>query len=534
MQVVAHAILVLSGCSSQEPMPPSAQTDTPLVLYLREAVPEDGTTFGRVTSTRQDLGSMSTIPPPKPENRLCGDVVAFDSVMEAPAEGLHVREVAYQLWWFAGSGRGGLSLNAPGLPEGFAQLPISSDHPEPAANEQGYWLVDARVPVDVRLSPEQLTQLYLTLDTANATVKVATCPARLSTVVLNPAPATANAAFDPSSPACLQPLERDPVPPRTEPRPVPEPERELGLRSVEGELVLTDEVVIQRGDLSVVGTLRLDGATLILAPDPATGRAARVEIERGATLEVLADSLITAPDPNAGYHIHVSRDTSLRMEDSTVQLGGAIRTEADGRLLPTRSALWLESPRPTVQGCSFLRNLVALEIETDSAQIASNHFEGNATAIQGRMASSVVRGNDSYRDGTFLLLDDGSQSWWIEGNQVEHQWDYAVWARAPVEGHRIVQNRFIDGYKGISVAQGSRDLQVSGNELTSCVGGLEIPHDPSHRIEDNRVGESSASACRGAEAGDDRRLEVVDGRPAAGDPPEAADRRRRAETVAGR
>ncbi len=451
--------LLLVGCTPEP---------GPVALYLRQGRPGPAVRFGRVDVNSNDFGSLSTEPPAAGEDRSCGSVVAFGA-----AEGLvrpdtlHVREVLYQLWWYAGSGRGQLGLNAPGLPGPFASLPVVASGllAGNAPRGAGYSLAQARLPVDLELSGEQLDGLYLSLDVGGASVKVASCAAAPSLVILNPSPAFDAGAWS-QAPSCLPPnlaLEL----PSVDAIPAPTWERELEQGGVVESLALEGEAVLHRGDLEVRGELTLVGARLVLAPDGA-GAPPRVLLRPGASLRLSAGAELTAQGPLTGFHLRAEPGSRVEILDSAVRWGGFLRLGDDGRVLPTEVALDLETADVVLRGSRFEGNIVALRLSGGGALIEGNAFARNATAIEARGAGGRVVDNHSYGDGLFLRLDHRSAGWQVLDNTLSYSLDMALWLDGDGAQHTVRGNAIVDANAGIAVTERGDYAVIEDNRVRTC------------------------------------------------------------------
>ena len=482
--------LALAGCTR----PP----DT-LLFYLRQGRPGPAVQFGRVDVDSNDFGSLSLEAPTRGEDRSCGSVVAFGAAegLDLPPR-LEIHEVLYQLWWYSGSGRGQLGLNAPGLGEPFASLPVvdvgllgAEGH-----REAGYSLAQVRVPVDQALTAEQLAGLYLSLDVGGASVKVATCPIRPSLVVLNPEEGVEPPAWGTvSSPNCLPPTLAL-VPPPAEPFASPRWDRELdGDVSIEG-LSLVDEAVLHRGYLEISGELVLEGATLVLAPG-AGGEPPQVVLAPGASLVLREGSVLVAKSPSTGFHLRAEAGSRVEIVDSTVRWGGFLRLRDDGRVTPTEVALDLEGPDAVVRGSRFEGNIVAMRLSGGGAVVEGNTSARNATAIEARGQSGRVAGNHSDADGLFLRLDRSSSGWEVQDNTIQHSLDMGLWLDGSGEQHTVRGNSILDANAGIAVTDRGEYAIVENNRVRTCrypVVRHGLEPDPSI-LEGNTLEQSSYEGC---------------------------------------
>jgi hypothetical protein len=453
--------LALVGCTR----PPDS-----LVLFLRQGRPGPAVRFGRVDVDSNDFGSLSLDPPSAGEDRSCGSVVAFGAAegLELPPR-LELREVLYQLWWYSGSGRGQLGLNAPGLGEALASLSVVDvgllgveGH-----REAGYSLAQVRVPVDQALTADQLAGLYLSLDVGGASVKVATCPVRPSLVVLNPAedfepPAWATL----SSPGCLPPTLAL-TPPPAEPFAAPRWDRELDQGVSMDSLSLAGEAVLHRGDLEIGGELSLEGATLVLAPG-ADGEPPRVVLAPGASLVLREGSQLVAKSPSTGFHLRAEAGSRVEIVDSTVRWGGFLQLRDDGRVTPTEVALDLEGADAVVRGSRLEGNIVALRLSGGGATVEGNRFSRNATAIEGRDSGGRVVGNHSDADGLFLRLDHSSAGWVVQDNTIQHSLDMGLWLDGAGAQHTVRGNHILDANAGIAITDRGDYAIVEDNRVRTC------------------------------------------------------------------
>lgn len=525
----------LAACSSPEEGSPKEELEavppaggeSPQVFYLRQEPPAAGIPLFRVNLSAVDAGSLSTRPPRMAEDRSCGSVVAFgmdpEELEEAgPVGPVHVREVLYRIWWYAGTGRGTFALNAPGLPGAFGELAVAAGDAEPgrAVADQGYLRTTARIPVDQELDAGQVAGLYLTLDVAGASVKVATCPHQASLVVLNPRPAGSGRDADGDGVSDREEWERgrDPYrgeedlrsclpdlevlrPPPPAPLPdVPEPEETWSAERVTGERHWFGRRLLHTGDLEVQGTLALDGTTLVLGADPETGEAPEIRVQPGGTLVLTGGSLLVPQRPALGFHMAVVEGARLRVEGAAFHYGGAIQLGEAGRVLPQVAALAVRSEGVLVKDATFRNCLLALDLEGDQARVLESRFEGNGTAIRISGRGARVAGNTSLRDGLFLLLDRHAQGARIIDNEARWSLDMALRVAGREPGtapHEIAGNRFRDVNLGIQAGPAARGDRIRGNTVTACRYGLvmestETARDLRHA---NTLALSDSAAC---------------------------------------
>ncbi len=496
----------------------------PLVLYLHQALPPEHVQFSRVNRRASDFGSLSPHPPEGPEDRSCSTVVAFGAAQGAtPAEGMHVHEVLYRVWWFSGSGRGSFSLHVPGIEGGLAPLPVSvfeGERPRPG----GYALAKGRVPVDRWLDGEQLRQLVLTLDVAQAAVRIPTCAARRSMIVLNPPSDEALAgrdkdhdghddldelleslrdpfASDPESVDCLGETDalRLPV---TQPIRLPRPDRRLNTAAIRESMVIQDEVVAHAGDLAIASELRLERATLLLEPDPDTGKPPKVTVSAGGSLKILAKSTLAAPDSRVGFHVLVDPDATLEMSDCTVANGGFIALDAQGRVGVETAAIYSTANHTRVLHCDLAQNLMALSLIGDDARVEHNRFRRNGTGVLLSGSGATVSSNRSLGDGIFLTFDARSSGNLVRDNEVHSSADAAVRIRPADPPNQLLDNRMLDVNVGINLlpaeppgAEGR--FEVKGNTVRSCRQSMTSPPgwDLAPFEADNTLERSTDSAC---------------------------------------
>ncbi len=454
--------LALAGCTAPESGP------EPLVLYLREGRPGPAVQFGRVDINSNDFGSLSRQPPTAGEERSCGSVVAFGSQagLQRP-EQLRVHEVLYRLWWYSGSGRGQLGLNAPGPGGPLAAVPVVDPVIEGTGGrrEDGYALVDLRVPVDVTLTGEQLDALYLSLDVGGASVKMATCPVRPALVALNPGEAPSLPGWaEPEAPSCLPPtLALSPEPVEAPASPAPARELETG-GSVQ-DLALEGEHVSHSGDLELRGELSLSGGSLTLRP-AADGTPPRVLVRSGATLR-LTDAVLAASQARDGFHILAESGSRVELRGATVAQGGFIRLGDDGRVLPTEVALDIRGAAE-IRDTEFHGNVVALRLSGPSPVVTGSSFARNGTAIEAQGGGGLVQGNESTADGLFLRLDRGSSGWQVLDNRIAQSLDMALWLDGRAPQHQVSGNTIIDANAGIAVTDRGDYAVIEDNRVRTC------------------------------------------------------------------
>ena len=506
-----------SGCRGQG--------DAPVVLYLREPQPVSNS-FQRVNLGSRDLGTLGLQPPVGGEVRSCGSVVAFASSWDPPSEGLYLDEVLYRVWWTSGNRRGSFALSAPGLDRAIAQLPVAATpnvHPSPP-REQGYVLTTARVPVGRQLSQEQLAGLMLSVDVAGASVAVVTCPRRASLLVLNPPSPQRMAALDSDGDGMSDADEwadfrRDPYrvegpardggclppnealrPPTLPPAPaLPPVDRVLESLHDVDTLRFSHETVLVRGDLCVHGSLVLHDASLLLAPDAHVDRAPQVVIASGASLVVEAGSLVMSTDLACGYHLLVEQGASLSLSDSRFVHGGCITLDADVRLRPGSSALSVWADDARIQGCSFINNLVALELGGRGAELRDNDFQGNATAVLVLGGGGSVTANRSVADGVFVYVDAPSGGWELRDNEARWTLDVAFRLQSRSSHNRIIGNHVLAASAAVDIGAGARDNRISDNRFLTCKSVVQAQEEVlgANVLEDNLSTRSEDPACRG-------------------------------------
>lgn len=501
-------LALLLGCSSAPSGPPER------VLYLREALPADGSGFGRVNPRAYDLGSLSTSPPDRMEIRACGDVVAFAGAGAVLAdEQLQVDEVLYRVWWYSGVGRGVFSLWTPEQGGGLARAAVSScavstDDP---AHEAGFFRSVLRVPVGRTLSGRDLAQLHVLLDVASAQVIVGSCPGRASLVVLNP-PSDAvlrerdsdgdgrsdydelYGTGDPWRPddagACLR--HADPVaalpscaaPALDDPRAGP-------VGELSDQQLWSGEVVRVEGTLTVRGRLRLEGATLVLAPGP-SGRAG-IEVLPGGVLEVVDGSALVAEDPAEGFSLLAREGSRLRLVDSRIDHPGHI--ELDPRGNAERAGVVVSTRDAEIRGNTVRFGLSAFEILADGVVLEGNRLEHDGTGVLVRGADVVLRGNTAVGGGVFVQVDDTGHRTRIEGNRVERTVDTAIAVRGGARGVVIVDNQLIDVHRALELG-GARPLELRGNTLQSCLRQTLPEPGEGLLVADNQVARPNPERCR--------------------------------------
>lgn len=484
------------------------------VLYLHEALPADGSSFGRVNPRTYDLGSLSTSPPQGMEIRACGDVVAFAGAAGVlPDEALEVREVLYRVWWYSGVGRGVFSLWAPDQGGGLGRLAVSSCAVpvQDPAHEQGFFRTLARVPVGRTMTGRDLAQLHLLLDVASAQVVVGSCPGRASLMVLNPPPDEVLAARDSDGDGetdlaelrgggdpwraedgapCLEHADPVVVPPLC-------PAPDVGAARAGPTGVLADaqtwkgEVVRVEGRLEVRGHLRLEGTTLLLAPDR-SGRAG-LEVVSGGTLEVVEGSVIAAVDPAEGFSLRARPGSTLRLLDSRFDHAGHIELDAQGNA--DRPGLVVETADAELRGNTIRWSLSALELLAGGLVVEGNTLEHTGTGVLVRAPDVVVRGNHATGGGVFVQVDEGAHRARIEDNVVERVVDTAIAVRDGAQEVVIRGNQLLDVHRALEL-RGARPIQVRDNLIRPCLKQDFPTWEPGLVVEGNTIARPAPGACR--------------------------------------
>jgi predicted secreted protein len=506
---------LLVGCTEPPPPPPAP-------LYLRQRVPREREAFRRVNPEASDLGTFDSLPPTAPEERSCGDVVAFTFDAEAPSPGTQrVEEILVRVWWYGGVGRGTIALSSPASELLLAQAPVTIG--TDATTTGGYGMSLLRLPVGRDLPEDQLAGLYLTLDSANSAVKIATCPGQRSLLLLNPPSDAELAAADSDGDGMndleelrqgRDPWDRDPppglclppvgtvTPPAIPPPPeLPTGGERLGLSRLEDERAVRDGVLRHAGDLLIAGSLRLEGSWLILEPDPTTGMAPTVKVDRGAEL-VLSGATIAPSEERRGYRVVVDPEAKLVLEDSTVLWGGSLVLDDRGYPAASGTAFQIAGDDRTVRGNRFVGNLNALRMYGEGTAVLDNRFEGNGLDIFVEGARGRVVGNSSEGSGSFLRLDctetrPGQEGWRVEDNTVRWWIDTALVSQHSRASHLLKGNRLLDGNEAIDLEQGGPRHRLEDNELVTCRG----QQDPfttalsGHELEGNRWRRSTHEGC---------------------------------------
>jgi hypothetical protein len=510
--VIALASLSLLACQPRQPaLPP--------VLYLRQQLPSGEASFGRVNPSAVDLGTVLPEPPPRPEDRSCGDVVAFafEPGLDPQAR-YQVDEILVRLWWYGGAGRGAAALVLPEEQQILDQVPVATTEETTRPEWERYALLLHRFELGRELSGAQLNSMFLTLDSSNAAVRIATCPALRSLVLFNP-PSDVEldrmdrdgdgmsdgeelregrdpTQQDPAAEPCLVPvgtvrLVEEPALPTLPPRGglLPDPH-------IQDERRVVGEVLHHYGDLTVSGTLSLEDSWLILEPDPLTEQPPTLWVRPGASLTLQGGGL-ASPDPRWGFHVNAMEGSTLRIQDSTLLHGGFLQLQPSGHPSPTAAALLIQAEEAEIVGNTFAGNLLAVVDQGVRTRIEGNRFLRNGTALWSDGEDGLLRGNTSVGDGTFVRLDGRASGWRIEENTVSRWIETAIVLGPSQRPHQVLDNRLREGNRPLGLPHQGAAHEVRGNLFESCWEPklLQQENTAAHRLEDNRWAKSAYEGC---------------------------------------
>lgn len=485
--VLIYALSIL-GCSG-EPEP-----TRPHVLYLREALPQDGSTFPRINPEQWDLGSLSREPPAGDEVRFCGDVVAFASDQSLFKEPLYVDEILVRVWWRSGTGRGRFALWIPDI-EGDIGATFEAACERPEGNPRmvsGMHLTTFRADVERTLSPEQLAQLHLLIDVAGASVAVGSCSGQASMLILNPPSQTTLSGWDSDGDgrsdldelsgitnpliadldaARCPPLDEFPAPLTSGVAPLPETEP---LPSVLPSAALTGQYH-HTGWLEVRAPLVLDGATLIFHPDE-EGRAG-IEVHPGGSLTVNAARL-AAGDPGRGFAIHSHLGSTITMRDAVVDHPGTLTVSNAGRV--DQQGMRLQSDDVTITGTVFRHGLSVLQLGGARPRVEGCTFLGNGTSVMVSGEGARIHNNTSEHDGNFVFIDHSARDVQITGNHILRSIDRSIFIKDGAEGVTVEGNTINLSRYGV-VNAGASDTHYVGNTIRYCRDPF-LPAEPSPEI----------------------------------------------------
>ncbi len=508
----ALATLALGAC---DPPPPPL----PSVLYLRQQIPSGETMFPRVDPSMVDVGTVGPDPPGSPEDRSCGDVVAFGFEPGLdPQARFQVDEILVRVWWYGGAGRGAAALVLPGEERVLDQVAIAATDETMRPEWERYSLLLHRFEIGEELSGAQLNSLFFTLDASNAAVRMPTCPALRSLMLLNPPPGEELERLDSDGDGMRDGEElregRDPraVDPPAEPCLVPvgtvRPPEDLAAPTLppRGGLLPDERIDDQRhiqgqvlhhyGDLDITGALVLEDSWLILEPDPISGRPPTVRVREGGSLRLLRGGL-ASPDPRWGFHVSTEKGSTLEIRDSAVLRGGFLKLLPSGHPGPTTAAIMIGGANAILEGNTFAHNLIAISDTGARTRIASNRFLRNGTALWAGGDEGLLQDNTSEGDGTFVRLDGAARDWTVQGNTVRWWTETALVAGESRGSHRITDNRLMDGNRPLSLRHDGAVHELRGNHFGSCWKVADLQERPfeHHRMEDNHWERSQSEAC---------------------------------------
>jgi len=467
----AALALLAAGCSAQTG---ARSGDDATVLYLREAVPAQGSSFDWVGTVTRDLGTLSPEPPASLERRSCGSVIAFAATPGTiPGASVVLDDVLVNVWWATGNQRAWLHLGAPGVTGALADAPLIAAPTGDPRRAGAYTQSTVRLPVGRTLERQQLDGLYLAIEATSAMVRMATCDAQPSMLVLNPADEVVLGGAVPGTPEdCLSSLVEFTAPAFERPT-LPTPGGRLDLSDVDDELLIEGEVLSQRGALVVRGSLTLRGAGLLLEPgDPGPRQHPIIHVREGGRLELMEGSVLGPMDAPRGFSIIAERGSTVRIHDSTLLYPGFVSIRDDGGREPWAAGVVARGDDLEVLRSRIVGGFEGLDVSGDGARIEGNRFERNGLSIRARGSGGRLADNISVADGTFVELWGEGEGWTVDGNVSVGAFDRAFHLPQGARGARFHDNGFVGtGNRWDFRAEISESM--SGN--WGCGGKRDVP-----------------------------------------------------------
>ncbi len=402
--VVALSLFAFSACSEAPP--------PPVRLYMREALPLEPDRFPRINADQWDLGSLSLSPPDKAEYRACGDVVLFAG-SSAGALGPPAVALDWDVWWTTGTGRASLALHAldRSTPLAVVREAACSWAPDDPRRDGDLYRTHTRTSLPDALAGLDPAALYLAVEGTGADVRVRSCPAGPSSVVVHrTAPTSALGPPDATRSGCALPAPPD-LPVALPP--VPSPTRVLPSR-LDGVTRLGDEVVAVLGAVQVSGPLHLDGTTLVFQAG-LDGEVPDLQLGPGASLNAKGARLAAA-DPALGFRLTTAAGVPTVLVDTVLDHPGAVSWDERGR--PQARGVFLDGPAD-IRGGAVRHGLVALALRAAGSRVEGTRFVSNATALQVEAPDVELVDLHSALDGLFLLVDDNARGLRVRGARVE-------------------------------------------------------------------------------------------------------------------
>lgn len=269
---------------------------------------------------------------------------------------------------------------------------------------------------------------------------------------------------------------------------------ELSLAELRGEQHWEGRRLRLRGPVRVEGSLRIDGGTVLFAPDEA-GRAG-LELVPGSSLEVSGGALLGAADPARGWALLARGGSRLSLVDSQVHHLGTI--VLDDRGYSSSEGLVIDTSQAEVRGNTFRWGLGVLDVQAPGVIIRGNRFEHNGSAVLIRAPRVQVEENTVLGGGLFVRVDSGGDQARIAGNRLERTIDVGIKITDGVGGVVVEDNIFENVHQGIEYRR-VQQLVLRNNQVQACIQPflpLLSQAPPGVQAEGNSTPAPDRSACR--------------------------------------